>query len=157
MNHKNKKSGRKPEVIRVWTYPQAKSALPYITSVMRSLREHWLDAQRHQARAKQLAQQPGRPDRARLLEQEVMQQEGQLAKDRFNETYEELQNIEVFCIDPNQGVAVVPFVRDNKLAWLIYDLFAADEFHHWRYHEDPLEKQRPIAEVQEAPPTSLAV
>jgi hypothetical protein len=157
MNHKHKKFRRKPKIIRVWTYAQAQDALPYITSVMRSLREHWLDAQRHEARAKHLASQPGRPDRAILVEQEETHNESQRAKERFNEAYQELQNIEVFCVDPNQGVAVVPFVREDKLAWLIYDLFAADQFRHWRFHEDPLEQRRPIAEIKEEPPTTLAV
>jgi hypothetical protein len=156
MNHKPKKSRRKPQVIRVWTYPQAKSALPYITSVMHSLREHWLDAQRQEVHIKQLARQPGRLDRAALVANETAQDESQRAKNRFNEAYEELQNIEVFCIDPNQGVGVIPFVHDEKLAWLIYDMFAPDDLHHWRYHDDPLEMRRPIAEALAGPPAQSA-
>jgi hypothetical protein len=124
---------------------------------MRSLREHWLDAQRHEAHGKYLARQPGRPNRATLVDQEETRNEAERAKERFNEAYQELQNIEVFCVDPNQGVAVLPFVREDNLAWLIYDLFAADEFRHWRFHEDPLEKRRPIAEILEEPPNLLAV
>ncbi len=157
MSNKHKKSRRKAKIIRVWTYPQAKSALPYITSVMRSLREHWLDARRHEMRARQLERQPGRSDRTALLAQEETRAEGQRAKDQFNEAYQELQNIEIYCVDPNQGVAVVPFVREEKLAWLIYDLFETDGFRHWRFHEDPLEQRRPIAEIQEGPATGLAV
>ena len=157
MSNKHKKSRRKVEIIRVWTYPQAKSALPYISSVMRSLREHWLEARQQETRARHLERRPGRPDRAKLLAQEETRAEGQRAKERFNEAYQELQNIEVYCVDPNQGVAVIPIVREEKLAWLIYDLFEADGFHHWRFHEDPQEKRRPIAEIQEGPAPGLAV
>jgi hypothetical protein len=151
MNHKHKRRKRKRQVIRVWTYPQARRALPYITPIMRSLREHWLDAQRHDVQGRKLARRAGRPDRATLLAQEDTAQEAREAKDRFNEAYEELQQIEVYCIDPNQGVAVLPFVQDDKLAWLIYDLFASEEFHHWRFHDDPLEQRRPIAEALASP------
>jgi hypothetical protein len=118
---------------------------------MQSLREHWLDAQRHELRARRLAEKRGRPDRATILAQEQETWEGQQAKERFNEAYQELQDIEVFCLDPNQGVGVIPFVHDEKLAWLIYDLFAGDELRHWRYHDDPLEMRRPIAEALEGP------
>jgi hypothetical protein len=151
MNYKKKRRKAKRRVIRVWTYPQAEKALPYVTSVMRSLREHWLEAKRHEARARRLAAQSGRHGRAALIAHEEAVAEAQRAKERFNDAYRELQNIEVYCVDPVQGVGVIPFVHQEKLAWLIYDLFAPDAFHHWRYHEDPLEERRPVAEVTEGP------
>ena len=159
MNRKHKRSKRRKEIIRVWTYPQAQKALPYISSVMRSLREHWLEAQRQDARARKLAGQPGRPDRQAILARETATEEGNRAKERFNEAYQELQTIEVYCLDPNQGVGVIAFVHDDKLAWLIYDLFAREPLQHWRYHDDPLEQRRPIAAaLEEGPETkSLAV
>ena len=152
MKRKQNKTEPKPMIIRVWTYPQAKRALPYITSVIRSAREHWLDAQGHQVRAKQLAARPGRPDRAVLLAQEEAGTEGQLALDRFRDALEELQRIEVFCVDPGKGIGVIPFVHDERLAWLIYDLFDNEEYRQWRYHDDPPEKRRPIGEAVEPPP-----
>jgi hypothetical protein len=158
MNRKHKKSKQKKQIIRVWTYPQAKSALPYVTAVMSSLREHWLDAQRCEAEARKLARRPGRPNRQAILDREKALEEGQGAKDRFNEAFQELQQIEVFCIDPNQGVGVIPFVHDEKLAWLIYDLFGEDKLQSWRYHDDPLDQRRSVAATLEGPETqSLAV
>jgi hypothetical protein len=151
MNHKHKRSKKKRQVIRVWTYPQAQRALPYITSVMRSLREHYLEAKSQEARENRLTRRPGRPDRQVLLDQEESAREGHRARERFNEAFQELQNIEVYCLDPNQGVSVLPFVHDDKLAWLIYDLFDGGAFQHWRYHDDPLEKRRPIREVTGGP------
>jgi hypothetical protein len=152
MDRKHKKRKPKKQVIRVWTYAQAKRALPYVTTIMRSLREHWLDAQRHEVQKQKLDKRPGRPDRATLLAQEEASREAQEAKNRFNDAYRELEQIEVYCIDPNQGVAVLPFVQDDKLAWLIYDLHANEEYHHWRFHDDPLEQRRPIAEALENRP-----
>jgi Uncharacterized conserved protein (DUF2203) len=158
MNHKHKSSRSKRKVIRVWTHPEAKRALPYIGSVMNSLREHWLETKKHEAQSRRLERQPGRPERSALLAQEKAGRESREAKQRFNEAYEELQKIEVYCIDPNQGMGVVPFVHQDKLAWLIYDLFDPGEFHHWRYHEDPLDTRRPIAEVTAAPePNSMNI
>lgn len=151
MSHKNKRPKTKRRVVRAWTFPQAEKALPYITSVMRSLREHWLEGQRYEVDAKRLASEAGRPDRANLIAHEEAVREGQRAKDRFNEAYQELRNIEVFCLDPVQGVGVVPFVHHEKLAWLVYDLFEPEAYRHWRYHEDPLEERRPIAEISQGP------
>jgi hypothetical protein len=147
MNHKNKRPKRKPKVIRVWTYPQAQGALPYITSVMRSLREHWLEAKTQEARGRRLAGRSGRPDRRAILDQEEAAKEGERARERFHEAFEELQKIEVFCIDPNQGLSVLPVVHDDKLAWLIYDLYDGNTFQSWRYHEDPIDLRRPIKDM----------
>lgn len=158
MKRKHKRSKTKRQVVRVWTYPQATQALPYISSVMRSLREHWLDAQHHEARGRKLAEQAGRPDRATLVAQEEAAQDARRARERFNEAYEELQNIEVYCLDPNQGMGVIPFIQDEKLAWLIYDLFDGNKLNHWRFHDDSLEMRRPIREVEDSQSaTDLAV
>jgi hypothetical protein len=149
MNRKHKRSKTRRQVVRVWTCAQARAALPYIGSVMRSLREHWLNTQRHEGRRRRLAAKPGRPDRGSIIAQEEADRDAGQARERFNEAYEELEKIEVYCIDPLQGVGVLPFVHEEKLAWLIYDLFAGDDLHHWRYHDDPLEMRRPIREIEE--------
>lgn len=147
----DKKTKRKKKVVRVWTLPQAQRALPYVTAVMRSLREHWLDSQRHRLQDRRLAAKPGRPDRDRILAQQAAAREAGLAKERFNEAYQELQAIEVYCLDPVQGLAALPFVQDDRLAWLLFDLFDADGYKNWRFHDDPLEKRRPIREAEEGP------
>src|SRR5262249_56654657 len=41
---RNRKGKRRRDSIQVWTYPQAQSALPYLSSVVRSLRDHTLEA-----------------------------------------------------------------------------------------------------------------
>jgi hypothetical protein len=157
MKRKSKKSEPKPTLIRVWTYPQAKKALPYISSIMGSVREHWLDARAQVRRLARLEKKYGRADRETLIGREVAAREKELALDQFQNAVDELREIEVFCVDPTRGLGVVPFVHDERLAWLLYDRFDNEEYRQWRYHDDPPEVRRPIAEACEPPPKELAV
>jgi len=45
MNSSPKKSRKERRLIRPWTYTRALAALPYLRSVMQSLRDHRLEAQ----------------------------------------------------------------------------------------------------------------
>ena len=69
----------------------------------------------------------------------------------------ELGRLDVYCIDALAGVAFIPFVHEDQLAWYVFDLFSETMLDAWRYHEDPLETRRPIAEVADQPPTAVAV
>src|SRR6516225_3298067 len=60
----SKKTARR---VRVWSYDEAKKAVPYISAIMRSLREHCLESQSHKRTAQRLADKPGRPDRTALV------------------------------------------------------------------------------------------
>jgi hypothetical protein len=143
------KPGR--QTIRVWTYPQIQGTLPYIASVLRSLRESRLEAGRWHLKARRLADRPGRPDRTALLAREEALHEARLADDRFQEALEELHALDVYCLDPVRGLALVPFVQDKQLAWFVYDLFDPEPLRSWRYHHDALDTRRPIAEALEGP------
>ena len=149
MNRNRNGSKRQAETMHTWTYEQARHAAPYIASVMASLREHWLDLQFHDRKVQKLKNQPGRPDRAALLDQDDALRLARAATDRFEDAQSELNVLDVFCIDPVKGEAVIPFTFDNQLAWFVFDLFDADHLRHWRYHSDPLDTRRPIAEVLE--------
>jgi hypothetical protein len=151
MNRKRKGTKRSPSTIRVWTYDQACQALPYVTSVMTSLRDHWIAAQGHDRKARQLAGRPGRANRVRLLAQAEEGRAAREAHDRFQKDQDELFALDVYCLDPIRGEAVIPFIHDNQLAWFLYDLFAPDTLQYWRYHNDPLDARRPTAELQETP------
>ena len=61
-NHKRPKKQR--HTIQVWAHDQVQAALPYIASVMQSVREHRLEGQRLHLQAKRLAYKPGRSTRA---------------------------------------------------------------------------------------------
>jgi hypothetical protein len=154
---KRKRSLQRRARIQVWTYDQARRVLPYVASIMRSLREHRLDARRHRLDAERLALRPGRPDRTALIAREHAIEQARRAEERFHETLQELHTLDIYCLDPVRAQALVPFVQDEQLAWFVFDLFEGPELRFWRYHTDPLETRRPIAKSSEGPTTSLVV
>jgi hypothetical protein len=147
MNRNRKGARGRPATIRTWTYDQAKKALPYLASVMGSVREHWIEAQRLDRQARGLAAQPGRPDRKRLLVQEQTNRQAQEALEAFRDAQDELNELDVFCTDPVRGEAVIPFVHQKELGWFIYERYDPDPIRFWRLHTDPLDTRRPIAEA----------
>jgi hypothetical protein len=151
MKPNHRRSRRRPQTLQAWSYRQAIGVVPYLRSLMSSLREHRLDLSRHQLRARRLARQPGRPDRSTIIAREEALKQGQLAADRFQEALEELGVLDIYCLDPIEGLALVPFARDDELAWFIFDLHDVVPFRFWRYHKDPLETRRPITEVLDGP------
>jgi hypothetical protein len=151
MKRNQNEARRRRQTLRVWSLRQARSALPYITSVMRSLRTHKLEAQAQQRRAEKLARAPGRPDRNAIISQEEARSAGQKAQERFETALHELHSLDVYCLDPINGTALIPFVHDKQLAWFVYDLFSPDEITTWRFHSDPLEMRRPLNELDRAP------
>jgi hypothetical protein len=152
MNRPSRRRRKEQQAIRPWTYDQAKAALPYLRSVMSSLRNHSLEAQAQDLRARRLADRPGRPDRTALLTRQEALDEAQKARDRAEEDVEELSRLDVYCLDPLNGFALVPFVHQEQLAWYVFDLFAENMLDTWRYHEDPPEVRRPIRELDDAQP-----
>jgi hypothetical protein len=152
MNRNRNGSKRRRASVRAWTYDQARSAVPYIASVMDSLREHWIEAQHQDRKARQLAHLPGRADRTRLLDHAAATRDAREAHERFEGAEEELAALDVFCLDPVRAEAVIPFVHAKQLAWFVYDRFDPEPIHTWRYHSDPLDTRRPIAEALGEPP-----
>jgi len=151
MKRNHKRERRDQRVIRTWTYAQAMAALPYVASVMRSVRERRLEAVRLQLQGRRLARAPGRADRSKIIAQEEAAHAVRLAEDRFQEAIEELEPLDIYCLHPIHGEALVPFVHDEQLAWFVFDLFEPDHLRFWRYHSDALETRRPIAEALAGP------
>ncbi len=58
--------------------------------------------------------------------------------------------IDVYLLDPVRGVALIPFRKEDDLAWYVFDQFCAGGLSGWRFHNDPLEECRPLA--AEGPP-----
>ncbi len=146
---RNKSTKSRRQTVPVWTYAQAKSASPYLASIMRSVRDHHIDAHRHELDAKQLAEAPGRPDRKSLIAYADATQESGRARDRLAEALDELHCLGIDCLDPVQGTALIPFANEKQLAWFIYDLFDDEPLRFWRLHNDPLETRRPIETIKE--------
>jgi hypothetical protein len=146
---RNKQKGAM-RALRLWNYDEAARAVPYLRSVIGSLREHWLEAQ-SQRRAHELqARRPGRADRERLLHEEALQTDQHNAEDRFNDALEELLHIDVYLLDPARGVALIPFRKEDDLAWYVYNQFDQRGLSGWRYHSDPLEECRPLQDNESA-------
>jgi hypothetical protein len=146
MNRNGSKT--KARTVRVWSYDEAKKAVPYISGIMRSLREHCLESQSHKRTAQRLADKPGRPDRTALVSHSEEVREATEAQNRFDDGIAELHALDVFCLDPVGGEAVIPFLHAKKLAWFVFDLFdEEDHLRQWRYHDDPLDIRRPIADA----------
>lgn len=137
--------------IRNWSYDEAREALPYITSIVRSLREHRLDEASQQRAAERLDATPGRPDRDAIIAHEEALAEARRANERFEEALEELNTLDIYSLDPATGQALVPFAHGDELAWYIFDLFDGADLRFWRLHSDPLETRRPLAALSELP------
>jgi hypothetical protein len=157
VNGHPKKAKKERRLTHLWTYTRAQGALSYIRSVMQSLRDHRLEAQSQHLEAQRLADRPGRPDRATLIAREDALRAAARAQERFDDALNELGRLDVYCIDPINGIAFIPFVRGDQLACYVFDLFSKTLLDSWRYDQDPLETRRPIAEVADQPPTAVAV
>lgn len=149
MNRQRKEPQEDTTLIRVWTHEQAQGVAPYIASVMRSLRNHRLEAQARDREASRLAAQPGRPSRAAMIAREEALEASRRELALFEEAMRELIALDIFCVDPLNGEAVIPFIHDEQLAWYIYDHFQANPLQFWRYNTDSMEIRRPIAQVLE--------
>src|SRR5438552_1848924 len=98
MKRNRKEKTRKLHMIKLWTYPQAHKALPYLRSVTQSLRDVWLEAQNKRLEVDRIARRHGRPDRAAILESERAAQDRTEAEDRFNDALNELMSIDVYLL-----------------------------------------------------------
>jgi hypothetical protein len=143
-----KRAKQRSQTLQVWTFGQAQAAIPYIASVVRSIREHALEALYQAHKARRLKEKPGRPDRAALIAQQEAEQAARRADDNFQEAVAELQGLDVYCLDPIQGQVLIPFVQDEQLAWYIFDLYDSPHLRSWRYQSDPEETRRPITAAQ---------
>lgn len=143
---KNRKT-QEEKSVQIWLYPQAQAAVPYIASVMRSLRETWLDARAAEHRLKLLAERPGRPTRRTLVAQSEAVNAFGRAEKAHEDAAQELRDLGILCMDPQRGEALLPCVHQHILAWIVFDLFAEPALRSWRYHSDPAETERPVGEL----------
>src|SRR4051794_40188952 len=149
MNPNQKGARKNQRGLRLWSHPRALAALPYVRSVLRSLREHRLEVQQQRRNARRIADRPGRPDRAALVAHQDALQAAQRADLRYEETLKELQNLGITCLDPIKGQALFPFVHKKRLAWFLFDLFETEPLRFWRYQDDPEDVRRPVAVSEE--------
>lgn len=151
MKRQPKGAKQKAQTLRVWAFAEAETAVPYITSVVRSIREHALEALSQARTAQRLDERPGRPDRNTLIAQQEAREKARKADEEFRRAVHELQELDIYVLDPIQGQALVPFVHDEQLAWYVFDLFDAVPLRFWRFQTDPEDTRRPITPRQKGP------
>ena len=143
-----KRSKKKKSTVRVWTYDEARKAVPYISGVMQSIRDHGVEALQPRP-AGQADRQPPRPTGparpGRPGGQGPAVAQGRPPSLRRKPVG--IARHRRFLRRPIRGEAFIPFLQDeHKLAWFVFDLFdEEDRLKQWRFHDDPLEKRRPIA------------
>jgi hypothetical protein len=134
MRKKLRRSRRSPVVIPVWSPAQATAALPYLLSILRSLREHRLDWNRCIVAHRRITRAAGPLNRARLVAQDDLRRAAASANRRFREARSELRRLGVICLDPIQGAALLPSRHDDQLAWYLINLFDPQPLRFWRFH-----------------------
>jgi hypothetical protein len=148
MKRQPKGAKRRRQAIQVYTYAQAQSVAPYLASIVRSLREHSLEALSLLRRRQQLDQRPGRPDRAALIEGQELDRQAHRADDNVRDAVAEMQRLDIYPLDPVRGQALVPFVHEEQLAWYVFDLFDPQPLQFWRFQSDPEDTRRPVTPRQ---------
>lgn len=141
---KRRERNERMRVMHLWDWSEVVKAVPYLHSVIGSLREHWLDVltvQRHLDRA---AAQPGLAKRQQMIEMQGHQDERQRAQAKFDDALGELNEIDVFLLDPVRGLALIPFRKEDDLAWYVFDHHSSRGVIGWRFHNDPMDECRPL-------------
>ncbi len=133
--------------MRVFTHSRAMATLPYLTHIVRSVRERALELRQLRRQVQLLDARPGQPTRDTLIALE----EARTASDRVRAEYEEalleLRSLDILCQDPIRGEVLLPFPHGKQLAWFIFDLFEELPLRTWRYHSDAQDVRRPITEL----------
>jgi hypothetical protein len=153
MKKQRKQKAEQTITLRLWTFGGARKAVPYLRSLVQSLRDDWLELRQCQEKIARLEARPGRTDRDVLILLDDSRRDLQRAQAKLEETVEEMVAISAYGVDPAAGLAVVPFFHDNTLAWLVFDLFDPQGLAGWRLHSDPLETRRLLSDLDESTAT----
>jgi hypothetical protein len=150
MGTMKKQRDQEPEAVvslRMWTYSDALKVVPYVRSLTQSLRDGWLELRQAQETVQRTKARPGRPNRDTLILLDESQRDIERAEAGLEEIVSEMMALSAYCVDPGAGLAVIPFMRGQELAWYVFDLFDPQGIVAWRLYSDPLETRRPLAEL----------
>jgi hypothetical protein len=148
VSQKRSKGRRDSHTLRLWTFEEAQAAVPYLSSVARSLREHHLEILAKRRELQASADRPGRPDRKALIAEQEARRDLQRAEHDYHDALDEFAQLDVQPLEAAQGTALVPFVHDDQLAWYVFDLFDSQPIRSWRYQSDPDETRRKLTAAQ---------
>ena len=145
-----KQSNSRPDsgTPRLWALAEAQAAVLYLSSVARSLREHYLEVLAKWREVQLLTKRHGRPGRQALIAEQEARRDLEKAEQDYQDALEELGELNVYLHDPGQGVALVPFIQDDQSAWYVFDLFDSQPIRSWRYQSDPEATRRPLTAPQ---------
>jgi hypothetical protein len=144
-----RKRSKRMRVLHLWSWTEVSKAVPYLHSVIDSLREHWLEVLNAQHKLDRGARAAGPVKRQQIIEEETQKDERHRAQNQFDDALEELNKVDVFLLDPVKGMALVPFRKEDDLAWYVFDHFAPRGVVGWRYHNDPIEECRSLSNLPE--------
>ncbi|MFO0881433.1 MAG: DUF2203 family protein [Gemmataceae bacterium] len=143
-----RKARRSRPSLRLWSYEKAMAAVPYLSSVLRSLRELALDIQVLRQRLKHFDDLHGRPTRKTIIAHEETRRDLAHREQDYEHALAELEAIDVHLVDATRGLALIPFIHDDQQAGFIFDLFDSQPIRSWRYDSDPEEMRRKVSAAQ---------
>ena len=144
----NPRRAKRRQSLRLWSFDQAQAAVPYVSSIVRSLRERAIQMQSLRNAVTQIENKPGRPDRKAIIALDSARKDLSRAELDYGEALDELEALDFQLLDANQGQALVPFAHDDQLAWYIFDLFDNEPIRSWRFQSDPEETRRKLTSAQ---------
>ena len=144
----NPRRAKRRQSLRLWSFDQAQAAVPYVSSIVRSLRERTIQLQALRNTVTQIETKPGRPDRKAIIALDSARKDLSRAELDYGEALDELEALDFQLLDANQGQALVPFAHDDQLAWYIFDLFDNEPIRSWRFQSDPEETRRKLTSAQ---------
>lgn len=156
MRKQRKRKAEETIAVRLWSFAAAKAAVPYLRSLVRSLREGWLEMRQAQEQVRKIEARPGHADRETLILLAETNQDVSRAETKLEEIINDMVALSAFCVDPAAGLAVIPGMSKGVLAWFIFDLFDDAGLVAWRLHTDSLETRRPLAEFEETGPSDTS-
>lgn len=157
MKKQRKQKTEETIALRIWTLLGAMKIVPYLRSVVKSLRDAWLEMRQAQEQVRRVETRPGRPDRDSLILLEESRRDLRRAEAKLEEIIDEMLPLSVYSVDPGGGLAVLPFLSSGALAWFVFDLFDPQGLVGWRLHSDSLETRRPLADIEQPqPPAGIA-
>jgi hypothetical protein len=123
MTRKSQPTVRRHRLSRFWTFAEARAVVPYVASIMRSLREQRLEYFRHHLAAERLAGKPGGTRRGTLRAHDEAARAAGRADAEYHQTLAELNSLGFRCLDSVARLAVLYVYHDEFVSEYVYDLF----------------------------------
>lgn len=138
--------------LRLWTYAEARKAVPYLRSLMNSLRDAWIDMRQTQEHVRRSEAILGRPNRDTIIRRDDAHRDADQAEAKLGDLIHEMLGLSFYVVDPASGVGVIPFLRGEALSWFVFDLFSEEGLIAWRLPDDSIEMRRPFSELEDSQP-----